>query len=275
MSMSLSKRKMDKLDNEKRKRNNEYMSDKEYNLIKAEDYMVVKDNRLIQKATFDFSELEMKCINYTISKMKPDKVYTENDFIELSVSELCNLMDIKNEGANYKNIRQAFSNIGDKSKRLKFKDNDMDLDFRFFLKVYGSEKGGWIKVSFMQELLDYLQGIKRKFTEYELYFSLILQNKYAIRMYELCKSYQNMGHFTFYIDKCRIKWCVPTSYNYGTFKNFVIDKSIEEINNKTDIKIEIIDIIKKGRKTTAYELKIIDNSVHRCMEIDKQNKSTQ
>lgn len=109
--MSLTKRKMDELDNEKRKKDKEYMSNREYNLMKAEDYMVVKDNRLIQKATFDFSELEMKCINYAISKMQPDKTYTENDFIELNIVELCKLMKIKSEGDNYENIRKAFWNI--------------------------------------------------------------------------------------------------------------------------------------------------------------------
>lgn len=272
MSSILSKKKMDRLDNEKRKREKEYLSKKEFDLIKAEDYMVVKDNRLIQKATFDFSELEMKCINYAISKMQPDKTYTENDFIELSISELCNLMKIKAEGDNYENIRQAFHSISCKSKIVKL-DNDWDLDFSFFLKVYGYKKGGIIKVSFMQEMLDYLQKLKFRFTEYELYYSLILNKKYAIRLYELCKSYQNMGHFTFYIDKMIMKWCIPNTYDYYLMKKKIIDPSIKEINDKTDILVEIIDTIKKGRKVVALELQIKDNSVKRCMQIDQKNKS--
>ena len=272
--MSLSKRKMDKLDDEKRKINKEYLSNKEYSLIKAEDYMVIKDNRLIQKATFDFTELEMKCINYAISKMQPNKTYTENDFIELSIVELCNLMGIKAEGNNYKHIRQAFGNIRDKSKIIKIdKENDIDVSFSFFLKVYGCEKGGWIKVSFFDELLNYLQGLKNKFSGWELYYTLVLKNKYTIRMYELCKSYQNLGHFTLYLDKMIMKWCIPKSYRYIDIKRQIIEPSIKEINEKTDILVEIIDIIKQGKKVVALELKITDNSNKRCMQIDKKQKN--
>ena len=272
MNMSLSKRKMDKLDNEKRKRNNEYMSDKEYELIKAEDYMVVKDNRLIQKATFDFSELEMKCINYAISKLEPDKTYTEQDFIELSINELCKLMQIKDSGTNYYNIRQAFYNIHCKMKIVKL-DENTDMDFTFFNKVYGYKKGGTLKISFYQEMLNYLQGLKNKFTYWELYYTLALKNKYAIRMYELCKSYQKMGHFTFYLDKMKMKWCIPNSYRYVDIKRQILISSINEINKKTDIEIEVIDIIKKNKKVVALEIKINDNSIHRCEEItEERNK---
>lgn len=273
--MSLSKRKMDKLDDEKRKINKEYLSNKEYNLIKAEDYMVVKDNRLIQKATFDFTELEMKCINFAISKLEPNKIYTEQDFVELSISELCKIMGIKDSGTNYFHIRQAFDSVGSKSKIIKIdKENDIDVSFRFFLKVYGCEKGGWIKVSFFDELLNYLQGLKNKFSGWELYYTLVLKNKYTIRMYELCKSYQSMGHFTLYLDKMIMKWCIPNSYDYYDIKRQIIDSSIKEINEKTDILVEIIDIIKQGKKVVALELKITDNSNKRCMEIDQKKSKT-
>ena len=93
-----------------------------------------------------------------------------------------------------------------------------------------------------------------------------LKSKYAIRLYELCKSYQNnfieqlnIFGFNFYLELMRNKWVLPSNYTNGKIKQ-ILDKAIQEINNKTDIEISIFDTHKTNKKIDYYVIDIKNNS---------------
>lgn len=251
-----------------------FLSKKEIKKINNENYEIIKDNRLIQKATFDFTELEMKCLNYTLSKLKPNIKYSYTDVIEYPLKEIYEILKIKKSGAALELLKESLHNLRTKGKWIKVDNGKGIVDLSFFewVKIELNDKNeNIVKVRFMQEILDYIQSLKNNFTKELVIFTMRLKGKYAIRLYELCKSYQsmylskykekeyNIFGFAFIIDLMRIKWCLPNNYTNGKIKQ-IIDKAITEINNKTDIEVSIYDTIKENKKIMEYIIKIDPNS---------------
>lgn len=258
--MSFTKRKIDKLDNERRKEEKNFISKKEYKLIKQEDNLITKDNTLIQKSKFNLTLNEMKCINYAISKLQPNKMISENDYLEIDIKELCDIMKIEKEGANYEYIRDCYKTLNDKSKWIKINDKGDELNFKYVMKVIANKNTGIIKIKFMQEMLDMLTNLHTQFTAYELYYSIILKSKYSLRLYEECKSWKAQGSFNLYIESIKNRWCISQKMKYGNIKQKIITPSIDEINNNTDIHIDYVEH-KNGKKVDYLFIKISDNQI--------------
>ena len=134
----------------------------------------------------------------------------------------------------------------------------------------------------MKPILEYLQNLKKYFTPQYLVYTMRLKGKYAIRLYELCKSYQHnyikkldINGFNFYIEKIKKLWCLPDTYRTNDIKR-ILEKSIKEINKKTDIQISIGDNYKIGTKIIYYILKIELNNnfnkVYKDIEKERHKK---
>lgn len=253
-----------------------FVSKNEIKKINNENYEVIKDNRLIQKATFDFTALEMKCLNYTLSKLNPNKTYTDNEWIEYPLKEMYKILKLKNNSASIELLKESLHNLREKSKWIKIENEKGKrlVDLAFFQNVeikLNDNNENIVKVRFMQDILDYLQRLKNNFTKELVIFTMRLKGKYAIRLYELCKSYQsmylskykekeyNIFGFAFILDLMKNKWVLPSNYTNGKIKQ-ILDSAINEINNKTDIEISIYDTIKENKKIMEYIIKIDPNS---------------
>lgn len=253
--------------------------EKEVEVIEKENYEIMKDNRLIQKATFDFNELELKCINYAIAQIKPNQDFDEKTDFVIKIKDLCKLMRIKGESENYNNIKNAFKKLRDTSKWVKL-DDGSELAFSFLAKAKAEKRTGVVIVRFYDEMLQYLKNLqeKGKYTPITLIFTLRLNKKYAIRLYELCMSWKNNYDpiykkygFVFYLDKMRYKWQVPEKYKYADIKRKILLPSKAEINMKTNLDIEIHEL-KEGRKVKNLfiEIREKDKDEMKCLcdEID-------
>ena len=254
-------------------------NEKEVEVIEKENYEIMKDNRLIQKATFDFNELELKCINYAIAQIKPNQDFDEKTDFVIKIKELCNQMRIKSDGANYENIKNAFKKLRDTSKWVKLEDGS-ELAFSFLCKAKADKRTGVVIIRFYDEMLQYLKNLqeKGKYTPLTLYYTLCLNKKYAIRLYELCMSWKNNYDtiykkygFVFYLDKMRYKWQVPEKYTYGQIKQKILLPSKAEINMKTNLDITIHEL-KEGKKVKNLFIEIQEKDKDEmkglCDEID-------
>lgn len=259
---------MKKPDWDKRLIKDEGVTREELDIINQENNLVVKGNELIQKSTFNFSELELKCLNYTISKLRPEKTYTENDYIEYNIKDLIKVLKISDGSKNYKILKDTLKNISDQSKwiRVEKMTGVYETAFRFFMKCEIDKNR--VRIKFMQEMLDYLQNLKNKFTAMLLVYTLNLKSKYSIRLYELSKSYEKnilksengipIYGYKLYIENIRLKWCISEKLRYCDLKKSIA-RSIDEINSLTDIKVSILSEHKNNRKVDYIELKVENN----------------
>jgi len=90
------------------------MNERESEISKARNQMVVQGNDFIRHARNKLSAQEMDIIYFWISKIKPE----DTDFMPFTftVEEFCNVSGIDSgNGKNYKNIKAAVKSIADKS----------------------------------------------------------------------------------------------------------------------------------------------------------------
>ena len=99
----------------------------------------------------------------------------------------------------------------------------------------------------------YLLEINSNFTEYELKFLLSLNSAHGIKLYKLLVQYKNIKCRVFLLDELKEQFGILDKYpQYGPFKKYVIDSSINQINLNTDIYVSYNEI-KVGRKVESIE----------------------
>lgn len=117
-------------------------------------------------------------------------------------------------------------------------------------KYYGGEARIEFKIS--DDLVPYLLKLKEKFTTYSLEIAIQFQGKYTTRFYEFCMQVKNQDkkEISFELDFLYELLQLPKTMRvWGQFKRDVLDLSINEINEKTEIKANY-EAIKTGRKYT-------------------------
>lgn len=124
------------------------------------------------------------------------------------------------------------------------------------------ERGkGTIEIKFDEELFPLLVETRKRFLQYRIENILLLDSKYAIRLYEILKnsynfktrySKQKEATETLDLSYLRERLFVPKSYKYGDIKRKILLVSKEQINKNTDISFEFEEI-KEGRKVVKIE----------------------
>jgi plasmid replication initiation protein len=112
--------------------------------------------------------------------------------------------------------------------------------------------------------------LKDKFTIIRLSDLMCFKSIYAIRIYELLKQYESIGHRKIDLDQLRISCGIPENRLnlMANFRMKVLDIAKREINEKSDILIEW-DFVKRARKCVGIEFHIKRNPDYGKEEKDK------
>lgn len=215
------------------------------------EQLVVKSNLLIQKSRYDLSTQEQKLLLYIISKIKPtDTSLSELDF---DLRELCEVCGLQAHGQNYDNFRTVAQSLRDKSFWLETKSTITLVSWVSKVKIYKSDTR--VTVSLDKDLEPYLLQLRESFTTYELEYILGMKSKYAIRLYELMKSYVHIGEYSTTVEDLKLTLQTPEYEIYNNFKVKVIDKALSEINALTDITVTYAPV-RQNRKIVSLNFLI-------------------
>jgi plasmid replication initiation protein len=129
--------------------------------------------------------------------------------------------------------------------------------FNFISYGKYEEGQGVFYVSISPQFKPYLLKLKEFFTKIPIKYTYILRSRYAIRLYELLKQYEETG---FRVDKIEdLREMLGVEENeyprFVDFERWVLKKGIKEINEKTDLKVSYTKK-KTGRKITHIEFEI-------------------
>jgi len=221
--------------------------------------LVVKSNSLI-RSRYDYTLAELRLVITIASMIEP----TDEDFQEYIVpaQEYADLMDAKRQ-----NTYQALQKLGEMllSKPLKIPESDGFTICNWF-SSYRYKKGtGTITVKFDPVLKPHLLQLKEMFTKYKLENILRFKSAYSIRIYEIAKSWEARGEFTYPVDEFKDLIGATKKYAaYYDFKRYVLQRSLKEINALSDIKLSFKEK-KTGRKVTSLHFAI------KPKEKEKQN----
>lgn len=218
---------------------------------------VVQDNALITasyRITLDEKRLLVACIG----KLDPTQHLWKlgRATVDLSATEWAKLYDISSSNA-YDQLNQASIKLYDRSVRITG-DSKKGKDIRW-LQARSYDVGeGRVQLVFSGEILFYLTGMIDQFTKYDILGVAGLKSVHSVRIYELSRQFISTGWRVIQIEDLKRMLQIEESYSkWSELKRWVIDKSINEINEKSDILLKY-ETIKTGKKITAIKL-LIEN----------------
>lgn len=218
-------------------------------------YMVVKGNDLIQKSRFSLTSQQQKILLAMISKIKPEdraaKLYS------IEIQEFCRMCNIEwNNGGNYIAIKQALYGIDKQIMWIKEPDKKRETRLRWLNQLYIDGGSGEIVFSFHNDMFPYLLDLREKYTQYSLINVLPMRSKYAIRLYELLKSYEGMRSITLTMETLKARLDAENYTNFKDFRRRVLERAVEEINTYADIEVKFEPLKQKSRSYNAIAFHI-------------------
>ncbi len=217
--------------------------------------LVVKANNIIE-ASYQLSLNEQRLILAAISCIPKGEEVTDNtgycvtreSFIELGI----------NPKTASREIREACD--------------------RLFNRVItitteaGTFKTRWVQdiMKFSKSVLPFISNLSSNFTQYFLQDIAGVSSGYSIRFYELMMQFKSTGYRKIRLDDLRNMLDLNDKYPLtADLKRRVIDTAIDELNEKSPIKITY-KLLKTGRKFTHLELKFKPKVEEKTKEIDSK-----
>lgn len=231
------------------------------------DMEIYKRNDMIQKGRHKLTLQEQRCVLYAISKIKPDDtVFQEYTFELGDFYKLCGL-----QGDSYTELKAILIGLKQKTWWVETAPNE-ESTVSWFNKVRTNKKSGTVTVRFDDDMMPYLLELTKNnqyYTHYQLKYVLPMKSQYAIRLYELLKSYQR-NNFEWFFDVEGLKKQLNCE-QYGNFKDFrrrVLEPAVAEINEFTDIKIAW-EPVKEGRKVARVTFYMVGKKKSALLEAER------
>lgn len=221
--------------------------------------LVTKSNNLVE-ARYHFSIWETRVFTKLVSLIQPG----DEDFkkYKLYIKDLVSFFGVKDNDA-YVKIKAVPDNLLKKVVTIPYTtENGEERFLKTGLIAQASipkKKEGYIELSFHPDLKPYLLQLKRTFLSYDISNVLKISSVYSVRIYELLKQYEKIGHREFDIETLKATLGVSDKYKlYGHFKSRIILKAQKDLKQHTDIYFNFKEV-KSGRRVVAIIFEIKKN----------------
>jgi len=226
-------------------------------------------SEFFRMARYGLTLQEYRIIYYAI--LKNQKRKTDWESITISIRRFKELFDLN--GNNYNNQLSCICKTL-VSKAVEVREIDGNVKrytaYPWLSKIHYELKDdeGFIRIDLNQKLREFFEG--KPFTETEFYYLLFFKSQYSQRLYEIIKasSWRNKL-LDFDIDDLRLKLDIKkTQYpNYSDFKKRVLSPAVLDINENTDIVVEIAE--KKGKHGKVKTVFFIINRKDNIPDLEK------
>ena len=135
-------------------------------------------------------------------------------------------------------------------------------------------------MKFSPVLEPYLLNLKETYTKYRLGYVINFKSEYSFRLYEIMKQYEKIGERTVLIEELKELLMIDNNkyQKYSHLKSFVIQKAMQEINQYSDIKINLEKEEKEGKKVVGLVFSINKNDylypIDHWLEYEEYSKKT-
>jgi plasmid replication initiation protein len=208
---------------------------------------ISKSNDLV-RATSRLSLIESRVLSLVLAQLKNNQYsYT------ITVKEYCETFDVSFDSA-YNNLCSAVTNLQDRRITINKRDFVRSLRFVRYVDYYHDQ--GQIGLTFDDEILPHIFDLKSHYTTYQLKNIINLQSVNAFKLYEVAKSFQSVGVFTYSIDDLVLLLDLNTTIMQTNLQNKVLKPAIAVINDKTDIELSYTTG-KTGKKVTGFTFLVV------------------
>ena len=225
--------------------------------------IVRKSKDLIQYAMYSLTLSQQKLMLHIFAMIKPSD--TELPRYEMSIYEFLKLCGVDpHNGSMYKQVKKNIEDIANaKVQWIRLAGTQKITMFRWLSSATIDEGTGKIVLTLDQSLKPHLIQLKEFYTTMNITYTLPMKSQYSIKIYELCKSYQNL-----YLEKKKkgepLVWSIETlkkqvdcnASNWAHVRRTVLDKAKSEINGKTDILFDYAVYEKDRQRVIAISVTI-------------------
>lgn len=232
--------------------------------------LVVKSNRIIT-AFQSLSLTEMCLIQLAIVDARETEQGLEiNKPLSISAKRYAEAFDVQIDTA-YKILAQAGKGL--RARYFTFLDDTgSKIETNWVQQVRYVKSEGRIEVIFTVAVVNEITRLSSHFTQYDLEFIATLNSIYSVRLYELIVKWLSARQtdiFDYEILRGQLGIGVDEYQRMTDFKKRVLDLAVNEINEKTNIKVKY-ENVKQGRKIIGFTFTVHEKLKSKA---DKQNKS--
>ena len=223
--------------------------------------LIKKANDLIE-SRYKFDIWETRIFLSVLSQIRKED--TEFHTYRIRYRDVIDVFELKS-GNSYGLLREGAKSLMDKKFVVNYEENGVKREKMYHIlrtidtmqegeehKV-GAVNNEYIDVVIEDVMRPLLLQLQKNFTAYQL-DNVKKLGVYPIRVYELLKQYQTIGHRTLRIDEMKVMFEVEEKYKaFSDFNRWVIKPAIREIDKTTDLKVTDIKKIKEGRRVVAMK----------------------
>jgi len=196
--------------------------------------LIVKSNDLIN-ASFVLSLLEQKIMLTAISQLDNKTPIDPKIIYTISASNINELVS----GGDYTNLKNAVKRLIRRVITIKIPNTENEMEFHWVEHTTYLHSEGAIEIKFSEKIIPYLSDLRSRFTQYRLKYVHKFQSAHSIRIYEMLISWQSTEFCYIEINELRERLQLTDKYKkIADFQKFVIKKSLDEINEHSDIKVK-------------------------------------
>lgn len=154
---------------------------------------------------------------------------------------------------NHKRLREAMLKL--QTRKIILVDDFENKKFTSIVPFpYVSIDRSNVTLKMMADVVPHFMELKSGFTKYELAAALSLNSVYSQKLYELCSRWKDKKVWLAEMEELKMLLNVG-NYRYQDFRRVCLEPALNEISEKTDLKITY-DPIKEGRKYVAIQFNI-------------------
>ena len=221
--------------------------------------LVVKDNALIN-ASYNLEVTEQRLMLLAIiNARETGDGITADSKLQIHASDYMRHFDVDKKTA-YEALKNAVDNLFNRqfSFREVRKGTDFIVKSRWVSRIAYATNEATLEITFAPDVVPLILRLEEHFTSYQLKQVTQLTSKYAIRLYEMLIAWREVGK-TPQIELLEFRHKIgveDTEYkDMHNFKKRVLEPSIQQINEHTDITVTY-EQHKKGRLISGFSFKI-------------------
>lgn len=224
------------------------------------NHYVVMANDLIkgkQEMTLQEARVIRLLVTQVVKEDKDLKTYT------CRIQDLAKFLGIDSSNL-YRDIFEFCNGLLGKKVRIYTGNPKQPWDIFQWVQLARYDGNGTLTLMLSEQIKPFVIELNSYFTKYQLGNVLAMQSYYAIRLYELIKcqdgiTREEKDFHEFSITYLREYFCCENKYKkIIDFKRKVIETAINEINDKTDMRL-VVEYMKTGRAITSVRFYIHAN----------------
>ena len=225
--------------------------------------LVVKDNALMN-ASYNLEVTEQRLILLAIiNARETHQGITSDSKLEIHANDYASQFHVTKEAA-YKALKTAVNNLFER--QFSFKEETKKgigvVRSRWVSRIKYIDDSAILEITFAPDVVPLITRLEKHFTSYQIQQVTQLTGKYAIRLYELLIAWREVGKVPqIELSEFRAKLGVEDNEYKAMnhFKSRVLEPSIKQINQHTDITVSY-EQHKRGRTITGFSFRFKQKS---------------